>query len=297
MKKVIFLFLAVAILMTGCANKVDYKYADNWKPDDVKITRYECNDEFYAHAEDINTDVTPIKEMLSEYFKGKDFDWDNFAKVKTMKNVTVKTEEIQDLSEDFLMMLNSYSAMYDDDTKEIYLFPFFFEGDTDAQLHALVHELIHALVSTGHENYTRLEEGLVDCYTCSFMEALGWTPQPVYLGEIIAINWLNSVFGEEEVLRATKNGEIGALVDQATKSGMEKKLSDAMIMVHNGFSFTDEEITEAVNVEFDILSHVAQSQKKGDEANYWLQYANAAYGSIGINMDTKYFEDLLERSV
>jgi hypothetical protein len=130
-----------------------------------------------------------------------------------------------------------------------------------------------------------------------FLQAIGVTPHPVYLGEMIATYWLIAIYGEDTVLKAVRNGTIDSLIDNATKPGMESKLSEALLVVHNGASFSDKEVTEAVNVEFDILSHLARNQGKTTEVEPWLEYADVAYSSMGINMDTKYFEKNLERSV
>ena len=294
MKKIIFLFLAVVILIAGCSNKDSYKYADSWKSNNILAEGYEPTEDFYRHAKEAdNAELASTKKIISEYYKEYDLDWGNFAGVNTIKEVDISTaKDAEDVSFRTLAMVSSYYSMYDDDTKEIYLFPAYFRVDNEQRMHALVHELMHALISTNHRNYGRLEEGVVDLYTSHFMRATGQNPRPSYIAELNVANWLVAVFGEEEVLGATREGRIESLVDKATKPGMGEKLNMAL----QAFSDAENvgEATEVANVVYDILTHLAINESKAEDVIPLLEYAESNYAGIGVNIDTAYFKKLLE---
>ena len=180
--------------------------------------------------------------------------------------------------------------MYDDDTKEVYLFPLYFECSEDLKRHALAHELIHALISTDHKNYGRLEEGVVDLYTNFFMKKSGYTPQPAYIAELNVTNWLVVVFGETEVIRATREGNLHSLIDEASKAGMGAKLDAALSAFYQSEDLKT--LTEIANVIYDILVHLA-NQSKAENMMPLLEFAKTNYASIGVDLDMQYLKNFL----
>lgn len=299
MKKTIaILFLALTILLSGCSNtSVSYKYADNWKaPSILADDGYAPDDEFYAHCTRMEQNLSLYSSVIYLYFRDLDFDWDNFANVGALNIVGPKdADDWLTMSVRLRGMMSSYAAMYNDDTKEIYLFPPFFEADEDLQMHALAHEMFHGLISTNHQNYTRLEEGLVDYYTCKFMQIMGREPQCGYLVEFNAIQGLIAIFGEEQVLSATRAGELNLLIDGATKPGMGDKLDKALLT--QTFMLGTEEFSDAVNVEIDILVHAACQQTITAEFRDWLDYTELLNNSIGAQTDNQYFASVLSQAL
>lgn len=298
MRRFVLFVLALMALLTGCTEKsANYKYADNWTLSEVEteIQHYRPGEDLYRYSTKIEgVDLSPIKQIITEYFKGNDeLDWENFDQVSSIRTVNVASiDEIQELPVELLQIIVGYQAMYDDDSKAMYLFPAFYEAQSEMQTHALAHELIHALMSTGHENYSRLEEGAVDYYTARVLEAAELQNTPVYVGEILAVTWLMDVYGEQEIVKATCDGRLNELVDEATKPGMADKLSQALIIVHTSSGNTTQ-LTEAANVEYDILSHVAVSRGRCDAVKNRLLMANLVYASAGINLNLNYFNELL----
>ena len=79
------------------------------------------------------------------------------------------------------------------------------------------------------------------------------------------------------------------MIDASTKDGMSKKLNLALALAHDG-----KELDTTVNVEFDILSHLARNEGKEKEAASLLKKDEALYASLGVKLDTKYFNKLLK---
>ena len=300
MKKLIIFLVTLATLLTGCSSShsnssaTDYKYAEYWEPSVIIPKDDSYNEELYAHSEAVDFDLTLFKQIITDCLKSReDLDWENFNQSQSIRIVSAKSDdEIRGMSEDAVMIILNYRAIYDNKTNSLLLLPAFFETTQEMTVHVIVHELIHALISTGHDSYTRLEEGLVDMYTTRILQNMGLQPHPVYIGEIVAIQWLIAIYGEDAVLTAALNGDFVSMIDSATKPGMHDKLSTALLIAHAG-STTDSETTEAVNVELDILAHIARNEHKEEAVLGCWGLAQQVYADITMAIDAEYIDTLL----
>ncbi len=300
MKKVAFSILLIAVVMfacvSGCSNNIEYKYADNWKPGTafVETTSRAFWDEVYAHSEEVNLDSTIalLKDVFFENFSDRDFDWENLTLVKTARYVSVHDpDEVSSLSQDLLAAMQSCYAMYDDETKCIYLLPNFINAEPEEQVCTLIHELAHAAFKT--KRASQLEEGLAEYYTCLFTEAenLAWVDNS-YPDEGIAISWLIAIFGEDEVLHAARDGMLQTMIDEATKPGLGNTLEEALTYLHYGDKKKAPEMAFAANTMCDILAHLAAS--KGADVSTLLSSTKEIYSKTGINIDARYVESKLK---
>ena len=287
--------MAFSILfVSGCSseNETSYKYADKWEPSNQETGGYEPTEEFYSLSTSVNNkDVMAVKNAVQECFKELNFDWENYEEVDKVNYVSPRSEEdLRKMSPEMAIMIYSYYAMYSDETKEIYLFPSFFDGgiDNNMQAHVVAHELIHALISTGHKNYSQLEEGVVDHYATVFMNSKGLNTEPTYFIENGVVEWLITVFGEDEIISATREGRLHQLIDGSTKPGMGEKLDAALSEIYNCQNL--EEVSERLNVVYDILAHVAnhvEDNEKRSTLQRLLQEANYVFKGIDENHITE----------
>lgn len=299
MKKIIALLIVISLALSGCTSvpaSDTYKYADAWDPADVILHSQGHTDELDRYSKPIDVDLAPFKSTIRDYFSknanSELLDWENFNQVEQVYAVgTDNVTDIYQMSEEFLSVMVGYRAMWDGSTNSIYLFPEFYELSAETQAYAIIHELLHSAFSTGHDSYSRLEEGVVDLYADNIMSELSLDCSPVYVGEVMAVGWLIEIFGENAIFTATRNATFDALIDGSTKDGMEAKLSTALVMVHNGGHGHD--LTELVNVEYDILAHLAKNKGMGRELKSRLSTIATLYQGWNIDMDTKYLEKLL----
>lgn len=298
MKKFFALVLVVMMVMTSCSKQEpEYKYAEAWDTSLVTEVHYDPSDDLYAHSIDADfASIKPIQNLVADAFAGHaEFDWDNFNSLNNLRVIGANSlEEIQGLPEEFVKTVVNNVAMYDGKRNIIYLFPAYFEVETDTRIHTIIHEMIHALISSGHENYSRLEEGVVDFLAVALQNANGLNARPAYIGEMLAAQWLIKCYDEATVVKATINGSLDSLVEDATKPGMAKKLSHALALAHNNYSDNASKLAEMINVEYDILAHLAKNLGRTQEVTATLQLAQDIYADLDAKLDMEYFRRIIK---
>ncbi|MBR6505787.1 hypothetical protein IKT18_03070 [Candidatus Saccharibacteria bacterium] len=302
MKKAILIILAAFLFVSGTISctvvqKGDYRYADHCNIDITALPDEVFWNEIYEHSEEAGLqDVLAILEDSFElYFQDLDFDWDNLRALDTARVVLVNDrEELQKLSVTTLESLQRDHALYDSKNNAIFLLPKFVSADSTMQVYILVHELVHAALAS--KTTPHIEEGLADYYASVYMRRAGMEVSGfAYPQEMVVTMWLFSVYGEKEVIQAVRTGEIYSLLDNSTKPGMGKKLDDALIYLYSGDQKDSRGRTAAANTVYDILAHATIQAEKADEVEYLYETAKIVCDTIGIEIDTKYFDNMLSR--
>lgn len=278
--------------MSGCATNVSekYAYADDWNiPNDIQ--EVSAVRELYAYSEETEHDISPLKEVVRESLKHYDFlDWEKFNRLSSVREVNITEDDLSSLSQEEIATISSYAAFYDDETDSIIICPAFFEFEDDGQrFYAIIHEIIHSLVSNNRHKADHLDEGVVDTLALKVVDDANIDCRPGYQIAILATEWLIAIFGEDEYYKAVHDGVAEQMIDNATRDGLGKKLNYAMILAHSK-KFPSEEL----NVIYDILAHLANNTGKTAPAKDLLQKDVLLFSYAGIDIDTKYFEKLLK---
>ena len=302
MKKAILLVLAVLLFVSSTLScsvvkKADYRYADSYSVDIVSEPDEAFWNEIYEYSEEteLGSTLAILEDSFELYFQDLDLDWANLKALSEARVVFFDNrEELQKISITTLESLQRDYALYNSETNSIYLLPKFLNADTSTQMYILVHELAHAALAS--KSTTHAEEGIADYYASVYMRRSGIdAPSFAYPNEMVVAMWLFSVFGENEVIQAVRSGELYALLDGSTKPGMGKKLDDALLYLYSGDQNDNRGRTVAANTVYDILAHAAVKTEKADEIEYLYETAKIVCGVVGIEIDTRYLDSVLQR--
>lgn len=293
MKKTIAIVILAALLLTffisGCSSRSHYKYADNNR---FELYTSLVDDEFWAyvyeHSEEADVgDLVGLIGRISERdFSNLNMDWEKMQGA-TVKKLIPSVEELEVAPRSILFGMQYYSALYNKDTGEVYLFPEYFIASEKKRLQFLTHELMHAGLSS--QEGSQIEEGLADYFTSLFMKNVGYPMEETsYPNEMTVATWLVTLFGEEKVVTAVHEGNIGELIDSATKHGMGDKLERALVTMYQ------ERQNICMNVVYDILCHATVNTGKSyADVGGLLNYARDICKLNSVDFDYYYFKKVL----
>jgi len=298
MKKFIagIMFLAILVSFIGLAgcDADNYKYADKWQTADIKTTEAIDYVKKYAKPEASEDSVKlleAVKEMVKKNVAHPELlDWDKFDRLKTVKELDLKAEDVDKMSYEEIYIYQSYLAFYDEASDSMYILPQFYVADDNKKVYVFVHEVIHSLVDNRNDvDDGRLVEGMVDWLAAMVCNEVGITTVPSYQEAILALRMLMDIYGEEQTLQAICEDRIVELIDGSTKPGMTEKLSLALAVAHDDTNDRGS-IREAVYVWLDILAHAAKTE--GADIDDWFDAIATIYHANGMELDVSYFKQI-----
>jgi hypothetical protein len=181
-------------------------------------------------------------------------------------------------------------ALYDREQNRIIIMPYYWDMPEDKKVRTITHELIHSLIASGDKaKEGNIEEGLVDYLTQKVMQNLGINVDPTYFIEVLAVNWFNEMFGEQNLINSIRSGAIGEDFNALLKPGTWEKCNYALCEMR----LTEESRKNKPNVIYDILAHAAVETGKQREALRLLEQDYIVLQRYGINIDCEYFCKLL----
>ena len=293
MEKISKIILALVVLAcsVACGNNNEYRYADNWD--------YTIETELYVekcakkHSQDSgtkhNTMLTKAKKLVKDEIPYSDcMDWEKFDKLQTVYEWRKLTEEeAKELSKRELTAVSNVAALYSEDGDCVYLFPNYFSLTDEQKLHCFLHETVHSLVDNRKDEDDHfLVEGTVEYLAWGILKKIGIDIPPAYQEDILCLQVLFDIYGEDTVIKAVCEDKIVELIDSSTKGGIAKKLNYSLAAIRCRDS--EEEGKEITHVELDILSHIAKAEDVN--INKWIDTFDRIYKHNGIVLETDCFK-------
>ena len=280
MKKMIFLGMLVAVMLTGCES---YRYADQWTAENFTMVD--------ASSESIGEENPLLSEILEENKQHlvKNFDrksqvyllWQNFDELEILQIEDYGKSNMEEGMSD---------AYYNRKDNTIYVTSAGIAKGRDELTQTICHEAVHALTWTDQLD-PMLAEGIADFYALRVLSSEGIQYDLAYVNQTSVVLYLDACY-PEEFLELAMSGKLPERIDHDLgKPGMGQKLMDAVAAEHyyGVLNPDSDKCYEAAEAQFDILAHLARKTAIDPEM------AIGILESYGLPHET-YFKNLIKRT-
>lgn len=195
---------------------------------------------------------TTVKSALETTYADTNiaFDWNALENLTSVEDVVSWQDEDNS---------DSAVAMYDHRRSCIYLFPEFYELSADEQSYTLLHEIIHSVLNDSEETTCSLQEGITDYLVLKVYQANGLESSfTAYPNELLVVESLIEIYGEEQVLNSACNGQLASLIDTDTALGMTKAMDISLSSLRQCDQI--DSATYYAKIPYEILANAAKNR-------------------------------------